>query len=547
MPVKPPPITTTSTCTSLEIDSNSGSAAEANQYGLVFMLNPLPKIKMNLAQLNGVFPQRHLRVACLLALCAGLPALRVNGLAAADAPHPARLQKIRIAADGRTFVAEGAVPFVPMGVNYYRPGTGWAPQVWKQFDLEATRKDFARMKELGMNCVRVFLSYGSFYAEPGQLLTEGLAKFDQFLELAEQHGIYVHPTGPDHWEGPPNWKPVSPSDEATVRALESFWKLFAARYRGRDVIFAYDLKNEPRIEWNNEIIKPQWNFWLGKKYGAPEKLQAAWGGTNRMEFGQVPIPLPKDALKSVELLDFQTFREDLADRWTRRQAEAIKSADPSALVTVGFLQTSVPSRFWGGIADYTGFRPDRQSKFLDFLEIHFYPSERGGYEYRSEEDELANLAYLEGIVREVARPGKPVVLAEFGWYGGDQKPTFDRGAHPQASETQQAQYCRHVVETTAGWVTGWLNWGLHDHPGATDCSEMTGMLTVEGKTKAWGKTFEELSAQYRNRHILPRTPGLRPTLDWDEARTSAAAARQFRDKYYRAFLAERTNNAAPAK
>ena len=45
-----------------------------------------------------------------------------------------------------------------MGINYFRPGTGWAPQVWKKFDAAATRKDFARMKELGINCVRVFLS-----------------------------------------------------------------------------------------------------------------------------------------------------------------------------------------------------------------------------------------------------------------------------------------------------------------------------------------------------------------------------------------------------
>ena len=90
-------------------------------------------------------------------------------------------------------------------MNYYRPGTGWAPQVWKQFDAEATRKDFARMKELGINCVRVFLTYHSFYTDPGVLKKEGLEKFDQFLGLAEQAGIYVHPTGPDHWEGPPNW------------------------------------------------------------------------------------------------------------------------------------------------------------------------------------------------------------------------------------------------------------------------------------------------------------------------------------------------------
>ena len=40
----------------------------------------------------------------------------------------------KIAKDGRSFETEAGKPFVPFGVNYYRPGTGWAPQVWKQFD-----------------------------------------------------------------------------------------------------------------------------------------------------------------------------------------------------------------------------------------------------------------------------------------------------------------------------------------------------------------------------------------------------------------------------
>src|ERR1035437_343766 len=65
-------------------------------------------------------------------------------LGAADQPLP----KVHIAKDGRSFETDAGQPFVPFGVNYYRPGTGWAPQVWKQFDAETTRKDFARMKEL---------------------------------------------------------------------------------------------------------------------------------------------------------------------------------------------------------------------------------------------------------------------------------------------------------------------------------------------------------------------------------------------------------------
>ena len=96
-----------------------------------------------------------------------------------------------------------------------------------------------------------------------------------------------------------------------------------------------------------------------------------------------------------------------------------------------------------------GFRPERQAKLLDFMEIHFYPLDRGAYEYRNDEEEARNLAYLQSVVGEVARPGKPVVVAEFGWYGGG-KPRFDGGKHRFASEEQQARWCRKLVETTAG-------------------------------------------------------------------------------------------------
>jgi endo-1,4-beta-mannosidase len=461
--------------------------------------------------------------------------LAATHLCAADQPLP----KVRIAKDGRSFETAAGRPFVPFGVSYYRPGTGWAPQVWKQFDAEATRKDFARMKELGINCVRVFLTYHSFYSDPGVLRQEGLEKFDRFLALAEQAGIYVHPTGPDLWEGPPNWQPVAVADQRTLQYTVQFWELFAARYRGRHVIFAYDLKNEPMIDWQNEIITPQWNAWLMKQYASSEKLAAAWGFPNHLELGKVPIPLAKNALRSRQLLDFQSFREDLADEWTRRQVKAIKNADPEALTTVGCLQTSVPSRFWGGIADYTGFRPERQAKLLDFLEIHFYPLEHGAYDYKNEDEELANLAYLEGMIREMARQGKPVVLAEFGWYGGAEKPKFDKGVHPIGTEEQQAKYLRRAVQTSAGFVAGWLNWGFYDHPEANDCSELTGLLRVDGTTKAWGKTFQQLSAHYSGTHIPPAAIGTRPAMDWDACITDSASANQFRSQYLKAFLADK--------
>jgi hypothetical protein len=450
----------------------------------------------------------------------------------------ADLHKVRIAADGRTFATGEDRPFVPVGVNYYRPGTGWAPQVWKQFEPEAARRDFARMKGLGVTCVRVFISYGSFCMEPGKLAPEGLAKFDQFLAMAEEAGIYVHPTGLDHWEGTPPWaRGDRIADEQVLSALESFWRLFAARYRGRPVIFAYDLRNEPEVAWDTPPLRQKWNRWLETRYGSAEKLIVAWGETNKeVKLGSVPVPPGTDAPRSRSLLDYQAFREEIADQWTRRQVTAIKSADPEALVTVGFIQWSVPALL-PGVKHYAAFRPERQAKLLDFLEIHFYPLAHGAYEYRSDEDEARNLSYLESVVREVARPGKPVVVAEFGWYGGGQ-PRFDRGAHPAATEEQQARWCRRVVETTEGLAVGWLNWGFHDHPEAGDVSELTGLLTVDGKRKAWGRTFQELATRLRGKTIPPAKLGPRPDLDWDLCVTSQAAGSQFRDDYFKAFRAD---------
>ena len=275
-------------------------------------------------------------------------------------------------------------------------------------------RDFSRMKSLGVNCVRVFLTYGSFFMEPDALLPEGLARFDQLLAIAETAGIYVHPTGPDHWEGSPAWATGDRiADERGLAALETFWKLFARRYRQRSVIFAYDLRNEPEVSWDTPVLRAKWNQWLQSQYGSADRAAQAWHiASQSISWGQQPPPAAKDAPNDRQLLDYQHFREGVADEWTRRQASAIKATDPQALVTVGLIQWSVPALL-PGVRHYAAFRPQRQAKFLDFMEVHFYPLESGFFEY-GEDARRHNLAYLESVVREVAAAGKPVVLAEFG-------------------------------------------------------------------------------------------------------------------------------------
>jgi hypothetical protein len=459
----------------------------------------------------------------------------------AERPDHDTLPKIRVAADYRGFVTADGKPFVPMGINYYARGTGWAPRLWKKFNAQATRQDFARMKALGVNCVRVFLSHGSFFMQPDALLPEGLAKFDQFLAIAEEAGIYVHPTGPDGWEEFPAWAQCDRiADDTYLVALETFWRQFGRRYRGRSVIFAYDLRNEPGVGWNTPTTLAKWNAWLQTRYGSAEKLAQAWRvPPQAIHWGHEIQPLGDGPPRSRPLLEFDHFREGLADQWTRRQVQAIKSVDPQALVTVGFLSGTVPAHeTWGG--GYACFQPQRQAKFLDFLEVHLYPN-MSGY---TDEAEQRNLAYCESVAREVAAAGKPVVIAEFGWYGGGPidvaKSRINKPLHlPAVSEEQQAQWCRKLIETTQGFATGWLNWGLYDHPEANDCAQRTGLFTVDGKPKAWAREFHELATVMAGRVLSPPRLGPRPALDWDSCITSSAARREFAEAYYQAFQADR--------
>lgn len=424
------------------------------------------------------------------------------------------LRKILVHPGWRGLATSDNKPFIPFGAAYFRPNTGWAPRLWQQFDAAATRRDIIRLRANNLNTVRVFLPSGSFYRRPGLLEPEPLDKFDRFLALAEEVGIHVQVCGLIGWRGWPKWE--SGDQYASQRALdgqEEFWSLFASRYKGRAVILTYELANEPTIGWNTPAMEALWNKWNNKT---------------------TPIPPPKDKPGDPALLAFQHFREHVADEWTKRQVAAIKRADPDALVTIGLIQWSIPA-IPNPPQFYSGFSPRRQAKFLDFMEIHFYPLAAGGYRYQSEAIKLANLAYLESITRETAAPGLPIVLAEFGWYGGGICPNY--GPPRYATQEQQADFCSQEVRTSTPLACGWLNWAMYDDPVATDVTRFSGLFTAGGKEKAWGRRFGHIAGEYQ--HDLPPVPlgqtGTRPELPWDACLTSSAAAENFRVEYLAAF------------
>ena len=67
-------------------------------------------------------------------------------------------------------------------------------------------------------------------------------------------------------------------------------------------------------------------------------------------------------------------------------------------------------RYWGYCILNSNIRI--LAEHLDFLELHFYPLATGGYDYSGLAAETANLAVLEAMARECAKPGLPLVIAE---------------------------------------------------------------------------------------------------------------------------------------
>ncbi len=457
--------------------------------------------------------------------------LGVGGLLAATGTPVSRsfaepLPRVKV--KGAQLITEEGRPLVIWGVNYFRPGTGWPPQLWRRFDPATAERDLQLLKSYGVNCVRVFLTFGSFFEQPDRLNPEGMEKWKKFLALAQENGIYVHPTGPDHWEGIPEWARRDRfADEEMLQAQEKFWELFARANRGESVVLAYDLLNEPTVGWTGPAMRAKWNRWLAEKYGSAGAVARAWG-VSESEISLGNLEPPRNGRENPEglLLDYQNFRESIADEWVRRQTEAIRRADPEALVTVGLIQWSVPVVL-PSPRQYSGFRPERIARWVDFQSIHFYPLAGGFFDYLRQEDWRINAAYAHALIQECAQMGQPVVIGEFGWYGGG-KLSF--GNHPPASEEDQANWCTTLVLTTAGLASGWLNWGAFDHPEARDVSQLTGLFRADGTPKIWAKRFWELHRRvWQGQLTSPNGP--RIPLDWLRARIDPAVGRAFLQAY----------------
>jgi len=451
---------------------------------------------------------------------------------------------IKVSSDNWQFVdAEIGETFVPFGCNYFDAHCGgWPPQIWRKFNRTKVERDFETMEDLGVNIARVFLTLNSFMPKIDEINKKALEHLHDLISIAEKHHIYLILTGLETWEGMPEWCHDFFVNEATLQGEEFFWASIAEELSQEKYVFAYDLKNEPIIPWKSIDMATYWNTWLKIKYGTREKLAESWLDLAPSEsWGS--IELPDDGLadkpNDPRLYDYQVFREKIAYNWTKRLVHAIRSVDKNHMVTVGLIQFLPFERPYSNNdkRPYSGFDPRELADLLDFISVHAYPYSpvQGLFDpFASKESFDKALQYVEALVR-YCYFGKPVVLEEFGWYGGGAPPGLapeEAKRLPYRTQEEQAIWCQSVVESTMGCASGWVVWLYQDTPQASDISQYGGLISYDGSIKEWGKRFKELSRHIREEK-LKRVPGV-TSIEFDKRKvlTSRMAIIEFWRNYF---------------
>ena len=291
--------------------------------------------------LNGKMIRECLKRFTLLTT--GILSLTVSGqsIGSEEKRTSRRLERIQVSPDGKGFVTESTGErFRIWGVNYDHDRNGRLIDEYWDEEWETVEEDFAEIKALGANCVRIHLQFGLFMDSATVANEQALARLAQLLRLAERLQLYLDVTGLAcyHKKNIPVWYDALTEAERW-RAQAVFWEAVARVCSSSPAVFCYDLMNEPVV---------------AGKQPASDWLLGELGG----HFFTQRIALD---LKG-------RTRKEIARAWVEQMAAAIRKHDQEHLVTVGVIPWVFV--FGGGRPP---FYDPQVGASLDFVSGHFYP------------------------------------------------------------------------------------------------------------------------------------------------------------------------------
>jgi hypothetical protein len=249
---------------------------------------------------------------------------------------------VELSKNNKGFVLQSSMqPFVPWGFNYDHDENGRLIEDYWLDEWPKVEKDFAEMKQLGANVVRIHLQLGKFMDSIDKPNEQALDQLTKLVRLAEETGLYLDLTGLGcyHKKDVPAW--YDQLDEKERWAVQArFWEAVAAKCADSPAIFCYNLMNEPVVP--------------GGRRNDGEWLGPPFAGKHFVQF--------------ITLDQADRLRPDIARQWIDHLIAAVRKADKRHLVTVGLVDWSLDRK---GLT--SGFVPGKVTENLDFVAVHLYP------------------------------------------------------------------------------------------------------------------------------------------------------------------------------
>ncbi len=343
-------------------------------------------------------------------------------------------------------------PITFFGVNYM-PSSGMAEADGTLFehyvcaaayDPDVYANDLARIKDIGMNAISIFIHNVSL--DSNNVL--------HLVNMAEEMGIYVDLAIRGYAYPLKNY-----SEDMVERFIHQY------HFEDNDNIVAYDIAWEERLgtyeghysnNYDRYVGRDIWDAdfteWVKLNYGSLANAQAVWGttlpknpdGTYRID-DSVLIGDNQRYTKAVAA--YYRFLDDQVAKEMNDEILHFKSLVPNQLTS--FRLSWAGSTFSGnpteGLFDYQSLAP-----VLDFLSPE-------GYALGASEDRALQVTFANAYARYV-QPDSPVVWKEFGkscWSGTD-----DGNFNPSSSALKAAaDYYRYTLEyCLSSYTSGMYAW-----------------------------------------------------------------------------------------
>jgi endo-1,4-beta-mannosidase len=263
-----------------------------------------------------------------------------------------------------------------LGVNYWprKKAMYW----WNDFDAGEVREEFAIIKSIGMNVVRIFLLWDDFQPEPNGVAADKLARLVKVADIAAETGLGLDLTFfTGHMSGP-NWSPRWLLGGDLPPSAHQHWL--------RDVVSAGQRVDQGyRNMFHDEMALNASRLLLQTVVGELKGHPGIW----MWNLGNEP-----------DLFAWPNTSDEGA-AWVQEMVTLIKSIDPSKPVTIGL--------HGDGLHRDNGLRIDKVYANTDVAVMHSYPMYTPWARKPLDPDFVPFTCAV-----TAALSGKPVLMEEFG-------------------------------------------------------------------------------------------------------------------------------------